>query len=147
MEICTAALDINTMTQAKVNRELEGLGADLTITDINKGYITCSMSKINSTVQDTEESNMLPPQGPTSNDNKEELAGAAVVLSLLYSPPYNSNSQHLDQSQMKCYYDHTHCLFLDYFSDPIPDDAVVYTAVIPFQYNKVEGRYTEFIGN
>ena len=48
---------------------------------------------------------------------------------------------------MKCYYNHTHCHFLDYFNDPILDDAVIYAGDIPFQYNKVEGRYTEFIGS
>ena len=48
---------------------------------------------------------------------------------------------------MKCYYHHTQCHFLDYFNDPILDDAVFYTSDIPFQYNKIEGGYTEFIGN
>ena len=48
---------------------------------------------------------------------------------------------------MKCYYDQTHCHFLDYFNDPIMDDAVIYIDNIPLQYNKIEGRYTEFIGN
>ena len=48
---------------------------------------------------------------------------------------------------MKCYYDCTHGCFLDYFNDPILDDAVIYAGDIPFQYNMVEGRYTEYIGN
>ena len=48
---------------------------------------------------------------------------------------------------MKCYYDHWHGCFLDYFHDPILDDEVIYAGDIPFQYKKVEGRYTQFIGN
>ena len=48
---------------------------------------------------------------------------------------------------MKCYCDHTHGHFLDYFNDPILDDAVNYADDTPFQYNKVEGKYTEFIIN
>ena len=40
------------MVQAQVNRGLISLDADLTSTDVNEGYITCSKSKINSTMQD-----------------------------------------------------------------------------------------------
>ena len=87
-------------------------------------------------VQDTEENNVLALQEPTNNNNDDPLPGAATAL-----------SQHINQSHMKCYYSHTHCQFLDYFKDPIPDDAVIFTGDIPFQYNKIEGRYTKFIGN
>ena len=48
---------------------------------------------------------------------------------------------------MKCYYYHTHCHFLDYFNDPISDDAVIYTGEILFKDTKIEDSYTEFIGN
>ena len=48
---------------------------------------------------------------------------------------------------MKCYDDHIHHHFLDYFNDHILDDAVMYAGDIPFWYNKIEGRYSEFIGN
>ena len=48
---------------------------------------------------------------------------------------------------MKCYYDHIHCHFLDYFNDPILDDAAIYAGDIPFQCSKIEGIYTKFIGN
>ena len=48
---------------------------------------------------------------------------------------------------MKCYYHHKHHHFLDYFNDPILDDAVIYVNDIPFQYNTREVKYTEFIGN
>ena len=48
---------------------------------------------------------------------------------------------------MKYYNDHTHCHFLDYFNDPILGDAVIHAGDIPFQYNMIEGRYTEIIGN
>ena len=68
-------------------------------------------------VQDTEESNVLPPQETSHKENIDTLAVAAAALSLC-SPTDNSNSQHLNQSYMKCYYDHTHCHFLDYFNDP-----------------------------
>ena len=96
-------LDIIVMAQVKVHRELAGLGADLTNSDIIEGYITNSKSKINSMVQDTGENNVLPPQGPTNNDNEEELASAATALSLLSPHNDNSNSQHLKQSHMKYY--------------------------------------------
>ena len=91
---------------------------------------------------------MLSSQGITNNDNEEALAGAAATLSLLSLPTDNSNSQNLSQHlvKMKCYYDHKHFPFLDYFNDTIPDDAVFYASDIPFQYNKMEGMYTEFIG-
>ena len=71
------------------------MGADLTSTDINKGYITCSKSNINSMVQHTEENNVLPPQGPTNNDTEEELAGVATTLSHTFSSPNNLSSQQL----------------------------------------------------
>ena len=77
---------------------MAGLGTDLTSIDVNEGYITCSKSIINSTVQDTEENNVLPPEGPTNNDNEDELAGVAPTLSLLSPPPDNLNNQ----NHMKC---------------------------------------------
>ena len=69
------------------------------------------------------------------------------TLSLLSPPTDNSTTQNLSQSSLKikCYYHHTCCY--DYFRDPIPDDAVIYAYEIPFQYNKIESMYTEFIGN
>ena len=48
---------------------------------------------------------------------------------------------------MRCYYDHTHSYFLDYFNDSIQDDSVIYAGDIPFQDSQVGSRYTEFIGN
>ena len=48
---------------------------------------------------------------------------------------------------MKCYFNYKHNHFLDYFDDPISDNAVIYMNEIPFQYNKGEIRYPEFIGN
>ena len=78
------------MVQAKVNRKLASLGANLTSTDVNEGYIACSKSIINSMVQDTEDNNVLPLQEPTHNDNKDALADAATTLSLLSAPNDNS---------------------------------------------------------
>ena len=85
----------------------------------------------------------------TSDDNEEALAGAATALSLLSLPANNSASKNLSQNsaKMKCYYHHKHHQFLDYFNNPIPDDAVIYENYIPFQYSEREGRYIEFIGN
>ena len=37
--------------------------------------------------------------------------------------------------------------FLDYFEDPVPDDAVIYMGNVPFQYNKQNEKYRVFIGN
>ena len=78
------------MVQAKINKELARLGADLTSTDVNEDYITCSKSKINSMVQDIEENNVLPLQEPGHNDNDNALAGVATALSFLSSPTDNS---------------------------------------------------------
>ena len=83
---------------------------------------------------------------PAHNDD-DALVGAANALSLLSPPTNNSSRQHTNQNYMKCYYDCTHCCFLELLNDPIPDDAVIYTSYIPLQYNKIEGRYTEFTGN
>ena len=83
------------MVQAKVNRQLTNLGDDLTSIDVHKGYLTCSKSKVNSTVPDTEENNILP-WGPCHNDNKDALAGTAATLSLFSPPTDNSNSQQLN---------------------------------------------------
>ena len=90
------------MVQENINRELPSLGVDLTSTDINKGYITWSKSKINSTVQDTEENNVLLLQEPAHNDNDEALAGPATTLSLLFRHNENFSIQHINQSHMKC---------------------------------------------
>ena len=85
-------LIINVTVQTKVNRELTSLGADLTSTYINEGNITCSKSKINVMVQNTEENNVLPLQEPAHNDNADALAGAATAMSLL-SPPTDNSQQ------------------------------------------------------
>ena len=79
------------MVKAKVNRKLAGLGAELTSTGINKGYITCSKSKNNSLVQDTEGNNVLLPQESVNNDNNDALAGAVTTLSLFSPPTDNFN--------------------------------------------------------
>ena len=125
------------------------MGADLTSIYVNEGYIKHSKSKINSSVQYAEENNVLLLQGITNNYNEEALAVAAPELTLVSPPTDSSNSQNLSQSlvKMKCYYDHMHCHFMDYFDDPILVDAVIYTSDILLQYNKMEDRYTEFIGN
>ena len=88
-----------------------------------------------------EENNMLPLQTITSDDNEEILAGAAATLSLLSPTTDNSTCQNPSQSpiKMKCYYHHTHCCSLGYLNDPIPDDVVILTSAIPFQYSKIEG--------
>ena len=101
------------MAQAKVNRGLANLGADLTSTDMSKGYITHSKYKINSVMYGAEENNVLPSQTITSDDNEEALAGIAAKLILLSPPTDNSGSENLSQSsvKMKCYYWHKHCHF------------------------------------
>ena len=132
--------------QAKANRELTNLGATLTSTNVHKGYLMCSKSKVNPMVQDTEENNVLQ-QEPCDNDNADALNGATTILNLLSPPTDNSNSQQFNNSHMKCYCDCTHGCFLDYFNDPILDDAVTYTGDIPFHYNKAYSRNTDFVGN
>ena len=57
---------------------------------------------------------------------EEALAGAATKLSKLSPTTGSSNSQNLNQSHIKCYYDHTYCCSLDYFNDFILDESVIY---------------------
>ena len=118
----------------KVNMELASLRADLTNTNVIDSYITHSKSKINSTIQDAEVNKVLRLQGPTNNENIEALGGAAATLSPL-SPTDNSNSQSLNQTCMKCYFNHRHHYFIAYSTEPISGHAVIYTGDILFQYN------------
>ena len=74
------------MVQANVNRELTCLEADLTRTDVNEVYITCSISKASSAMHGAEGNNVLPSQTITNYDNEEVLAGTSAALSLLLFP-------------------------------------------------------------
>ena len=121
------------MVQAKASGELTSLGVDLTNTNMHKEYLTHSKSQINFMVQDTEENN-VPQWEPCVIVNDDSLAGAAIALCLLSPPTNNSNSEPFNNSHMKCYYDHTHGCLLDYFNDPILDDAMIYQGNISFQY-------------
>ena len=58
------------MAQAKVNKELASLRADLTSTDMSEGYVTCSRSNASSVMPATEENNVLPLQAITNDDNE-----------------------------------------------------------------------------
>ena len=40
-----------------------------------------------------------------------------------------------NSARMKCYFHHKQNHFLDYFINPVPDDAVIYMSDAPFQYN------------
>ena len=83
-----------------------------------------------------------------SGGNEETFTVAATTASLFSPLNNNSSSANLSQNscRMKCYYHKKQKCFIDYFDDPIPDDAVIYVSDILFQYNEIEGRYTEFIG-
>ena len=74
------------MTQSKVSRKLAILRASLTSIYKNEGYATQSKSKIDSPLYGTGENNLLPSQTINSDQNKEALASAATMMSLL-SPP------------------------------------------------------------
>ena len=95
------------------------------------------------------ENNLLPLQTINSDQNEEASAGAATTKSLLSPPDNNSSSMNLSKNsaRMKCYFHQKQNCFFDYFDDPVQDVVVNYACDIPFQYNKREGRYTEFIGN
>ena len=97
---------MNIMQQAKVNRELASLEADLTSANLSEGYITCSKSKASSAIHEAEDNDVLSSQIITSDDNEEVLGDAVTTLSLLTD---NSTSQNLTQSslKMKCHY-HSH---------------------------------------
>ena len=100
--------------------------------------------------QEMEENNVLLLWTMTRDDNEEALAGEATTLNLFSPPPTDTTaSENLSQSsiKIKCYCNQKHHHFLDYFNDPILDDAVIYAGDVPFHYNKIEGRYMEFIGN
>ena len=89
------------MGAKKVNREVANLGPDLTSIEMNKGYVTQSKSKNNSTILGAEGNNLLMLHTITSDDNEEALAGAATTLSLLSPPTNNSSSKNLSQSSVK----------------------------------------------
>ena len=92
--------------------------------------------------------NNLPFTPATSNTH---IGEAATSLNL-HSPPRDSLELIIlsDASQnstiMQCYFYHLWKCFLDYFNDQVPDDAVIYTGDVPFQYNKQEGMCSEFLG-
>ena len=48
---------------------------------------------------------------------------------------------------MWCYFHFPWNCFIDYFDDPVPGGAVIYTDDVPFHYNEQEDTYTEFLGN
>ena len=83
------------MVQSKDNRDLANLGADLTGTDMNKGYATQSKLKDYSPIHWVEENYLLPSQTIPSDDNEEALTGAAATASLISPPTNNSASTNL----------------------------------------------------
>ena len=92
---------------------------------------------------------MIHSQNIKSNQNEEVLAGAAAMSCLLSPPNNNSTSMNISQNsaRMKCFFCHEQNCFLDYFDNPVPDDAVIYISDNPFQFNERESRCTEFVGN
>ena len=48
---------------------------------------------------------------------------------------------------MQCSFHHLWNHFIDYFDNPVLDGAVIYTGIVPFQYNDQVGMYIEFSGN
>ena len=110
---------------------------------MNEGNATQSKLNNNSRIHGARENSMLLAQTIRNDDNEEALAGAAAAASLL-SPSANNLARtniFLNSVRMKCYFHHEQNCFLDYFDDPILDDAVIYTRDIPFQDNEKEGRY------
>ena len=93
--------------------------------------------------------NNLPSTPATNNthDNK------STTSSNLCSPPRDTSELIIlsDASQnstrMQCYFHSLWNHFIDYFDNPVPGGAFIYTGDVPFQYNQQEGKYTEFLGN
>ena len=50
-------------------------------------------------------------------------------------------------TRMRPYFHCQHNHFIDYFDDPIPDDAVIYAEYMPFWYHESEGMHKEFLDN
>ena len=82
------------------------------------------------------ENNLLPLQTMNSNHNEEVLAGVVTKMNILLPPNNELPSTKFNQisARMKCYFHHEQNCFLDYFDDPLPDDAVIYVSDVPFQY-------------
>ena len=70
-----------------------------------------------------------------------------LCLPILDSSQYISLSNAGQHSRKRCCSNHQCNCFIDYFDDPIPDLAVIYTGDIPFQDNEKEGMHTTFLGN
>ena len=134
------------MAQQKVNRQLANLGAG---TNMNEWYAMGNTSKSNSPLFEAGKNNLLPLQTIHNDENEEASADATTMVSLFSPPNNNSTSTNLSQNsaRMKCYFHGEQNCFLNYFDDPILDDAGIYMSEIPFQSNKREVRYTEFMGN
>ena len=116
--------------------------------DINNNYATHSKSRNKSQIPDVAEENNLPPTQASNIIHDDE----AATPSKPYSPPRDSlelltlSDAGQNSTRMWCYVYCPWNSFLDYFSDPVPDGAVIYEGNVPFQYNKQEDMYTEFVG-
>ena len=125
------------------------LGVNFNNIDISVGYKTQGKSRDNSPLYGAGENNWLPLQTINSNHVKEALTGTTNALSLPSTPKSNSTCMNLGQNStiMKCYFHYEQNCFLDYFKDPVLDHTVIYVGNVPFQCNKQEDKYTEFVGN
>ena len=118
------------------------------VLNVNKGCTTRCKLKNTLPLHGAGENNLLLLQTTLIDANEEALADAGTT-NLLLPTNKNSTSKNIrrNSARMKCYYHCKQNCLLDCFDDPIPDDTVIYMSDIPFQYNKREARYTEFIGN
>ena len=103
----------------------------------------------NSSFHGAGENNLLPLQTIINNQSDEASVCEADRTSLLSPTNNNQNVMNISQNSasVKCYFHHEHNCFLDYLKDQVLDDTVIYMSDVPFQYNKIESRYTGFIGN
>ena len=137
------------MAQPWMNRILAGLEVDLTSVDINSNYATQSKSRSKLKIPGTPKEKCLPSTQASNNTHYDE---AATPLNLC-SPPRHSfelitlSNVSQKSPRMQCYLDWLCNCFINYFTNTVPDGAVIYAGAVLFQYNEQEGMYTEFLGN
>ena len=86
-----------------------------------------------------------------SSDSEGTVPGATTSPNL--HPPILDSSQYITLSdaghhstRMRCYFHYQCNHFIDCFDNPVPQDAVIYAGIVPFQHEQ-EGKYTKFFGH
>ena len=126
-----------TQSNSQTTRELVRLGADFASIDIRNSHVTCSILRKESQIPDRRNFIITYPNWNNSHD--EGTITGATILQILYSLILDS-SKYITFSdagqlstRMRCYFHHVCSHFIDYFNDPVTDDAVTSAGDFLFQ--------------